>query len=30
MFVALATLAIIGIGLHGLVVSIERRVVRTT
>ena len=27
MFVALATLAVIGIGLHGLVVSIERRVV---
>ena len=27
MFVALATLAIIGIGLHGLVVSLERRVV---
>lgn len=30
MFVALATLAVIGIGLHGLVVSIERRVVMTT
>jgi len=30
MFVALATLAIIGIGLHGLVVSIERRLVMTT
>ena len=27
MFVALATLAVIGIGLHGLVVSLERRVV---
>ena len=27
MFVALATLAVIGIGLHGLVVSIERRLV---
>jgi len=27
MFVALATLAIIGIGLHGLVVSVERRLV---
>jgi putative riboflavin transport system permease protein len=27
MFVALATLAVIGIGLHGLVVSIERRVI---
>jgi NitT/TauT family transport system permease protein len=30
MFVALATLAVIGIGLHGLVVSIERRVVMPT
>jgi len=30
MFVALATLAVIGIGLHGLVVSIERRVVATS
>jgi NitT/TauT family transport system permease protein len=28
MFVALATLAVIGIGLHGLVVSVERRLVR--
>jgi NitT/TauT family transport system permease protein len=27
MFVALVTLAIIGIGLHGLVVSVERRVI---
>ena len=27
MFVALATLAVIGIGLHGLVVSVERRIV---
>jgi len=27
MFVALATLAVIGIGLHGLVVSVERRLV---
>lgn len=30
MFVALVTLAVIGIGLHGLVVSIERRVVTTS
>jgi len=30
MFVALATLAVIGIGLHGLVVSVERRLVMTT
>ena len=29
MFVALATLAVIGIGLHGLVVSVERRLVPT-
>ena len=30
MFVALATLAVIGIGLHGLVVSVERRLVPKT
>ena len=29
MFVALATLAVIGIGLHGLVVSVERRLIPT-